>query len=134
VREITDDEAGLVRTQIVQAFEHRLAIVERTEGIDHHDDVKRAGQGSQECRVLDVADEKRETGMDLARLADHAGAEIHAHAIRWFESGKHVAGAATEFEDAGSLRDKEFQVEQVLTVEKGAACEPPAALGRARVG
>ncbi len=134
VREVADHEARLARAQVVQVREHRLAIVERAERVDHHDDVERAGQGSHESAVLDVADQKREIGMSLARLRDHAGAEVHADAERRFERGEEVAGAASELEHAGAFGDEELQVEQILVVEEGGAREPFPALGRARVG
>ena len=72
--------------------------------------------------------------MRLARLVDHAGAEIDAHAERRLERSEQVAGAATELEHARAFGDEEFQIEQVLIVEEGGAREPLAALGRARVG
>ena len=119
---------------MMQACEHRLAIVERAQRIDHHDGVERPGQGPQELRILDVADEKGEIGMRLARLADHAGAEIDAHAERRLERGEQVAGAASKLEHAGAFGNEEFQIEQVFMVEEGAAREPLPARGRARVG
>src|SRR5262249_35607854 len=118
----------------VQACEDRLAIVERAESLDHDDGVEWPGQGPQELRIFDVADEKGEIGMRLARLADHAGAEIHAHPERRLERGEHVAGTASELEHAGAFGNEEFQIEQVLMVEEGAAGEPLPARGRARVG
>ena len=77
---------------------------------------------------------EREIGMRLARLRDHAFAEIDADAKRRLERGQQVAGAAAELEDARAFRNEELQIEQVLVVKEGAAREPLAALGRARVG
>ena len=134
VREVADHEAGLARAQIVQVREHGLAIVERAQRVDHHDDVERPRQRPHESAVLDVADQKREIGMRLARLRDHAGAEVHADAERRFERGKEIAGAASELEHAGAFGDKKLQIEQILMVEEGGAREPFPALGRARVG
>ncbi len=56
MREMADDEPRLARAQGVQALEHGLAIVERAERVDHHDDVEWSGQRSDEGGVLDVAD------------------------------------------------------------------------------
>src|SRR5262249_22264892 len=111
-----------------------LVIVERTEGVDHDDDVKRSAQGSHENGILDVADQEREIGISLARLADHARAEIHAHPERRLERGEEVAGATSELEHAGAFGDEELQIAQILLVEEGGAREPFPALGRARVG
>src|SRR5262245_34207818 len=72
--------------------------------------------------------------MRLARLRDHAGAEIHADAERRFERGEEVAGAAAELEHAGAFGDEELQIAQILLMEEGGAREPCPALGRARVG
>src|SRR5262249_57020930 len=113
--------ASLARAQIVQAGERRLAIVERAERVDHHDDVERAGQGANESGVLDIADQKRETGMRLARLRDHAGAEIHADAERRFERGEEVASAASELKHARAFGDEELEITQILLVEEGGA-------------
>ena len=119
---------------VVQVLEHGLAVVERAKRVHHHDDVEGSRQGADEGGVLDVADEERETGMGLARLRNHAGAEIHSDAERWLERGQQVAGAAPELEHAGAFRNQELEIEQILVVEEGAAREPRAALGRARVG
>src|SRR5262249_37506035 len=118
----------------VQACEDRLAIVERAESLDHDDGVEWPGQGPQELRIFDVADEKGEIGMRLARLADHAGAEIHAYAERRLERGEHVAGAASELEHASAFGNEKFQIEQVLMVEEGAARQQVPPRGRACVG
>ena len=134
MRDIADHDTGLARAQIVQAREHGLAIVERTQRIDHHDGVEWSRQGPQELGILDVADEKGEIGVRLARLADHAGAEIDAHSERRLERGEHVAGAASKLEHASAFRNEKFHVEQILMVEEGAAREPLPARGRARVG
>ncbi len=48
--------------------------------------------------------QEREIGMGLARLRDHALAEIHPDAERGLERGEQVAGAASELEHAGALR------------------------------
>src|SRR5262249_48581403 len=122
------------RAQMMEACEHRLAIVERAQRIDHDNGVEWPGQGPQELRILDVADEKGEIGMRLARLADHAGAEIDAYPERGLERGEHVAGAASELEHASAFGNEKFQIEQVLMVEEGTAREPLPARGRARVG
>src|SRR5262245_42848221 len=102
--------------------------------VDHYNDIEGPGQGSQEVRILDVTDEKREIGMRLARLFDHGGAEIDAHAERGFEGGEEIARAASELEPAGAFGNEEFEVEKVLVVKECAALEPFSALGRARVG
>src|SRR5262245_64126086 len=88
MREVADDEPGLARAQSMQVLEHGLAIVERAQGVDHHDGVERSRQGADEIGILDVADEERETGMSLARLRDHGGAEIHADAERRLKDRK----------------------------------------------
>src|SRR5262249_14009790 len=93
-----------------------------------------ARQGANESGVLDIADQKRETGMRLARLRDHAGAEIHADAERRFERGEEVASAASELKHARAFADEELEITQILLVEEGGAREPFPALGRARVG
>ena len=134
MREVADHDAGLARAQIVQVREHRLAIVERAERVDHHDDVERAGQGANERGVLDVANQECEIGMRLACLRDHAGAEIHADAERRFERGEEVAGAAPELEHTRAFGNEELEIAQILLVEEGGAREPVPALGRARVG
>jgi len=72
--------------------------------------------------------------MRLARLVDHAGAEIHTDAERGLERGKEIAGATSELEHARAFRDEKLQIEEVLVVEEGAARKPAAAGGRARVG
>src|SRR5262249_2787284 len=72
--------------------------------------------------------------MRLARLRDHAGAEIHPDAERRFERGEEVAGAASEFEHASAFGDEELEIAQILLMEEGGAREPFPALGRARVG
>src|SRR5262249_57010425 len=72
--------------------------------------------------------------MRLARLRDHAGAEIHADAERRFERGEKVAGAASELEHPGAFGNEELEIAQILLVEEGGAREPFPALGRARVG
>src|SRR5262249_3093175 len=82
----------------------------------------------------DIADQKREIGMRLARLRDHAGAEIHADAERRFERGEEVAGAASELEHAGAFGDEELEIAQILLMEEGGPREPFPAVGRARVG
>src|SRR5262245_48230090 len=72
--------------------------------------------------------------MRLARLRDHAGAEIHADAERRFERGEEVAGAASELEHAGAFWNEELEIAQILLMEEGGAREPFPALGRAPVG
>ena len=134
MREMADDEPRLARAQRVQRLEHALTVVERAERVDHHDDVERSRQRANERRILDVADQKREIGMSLARLLDHALAEIHADAERRRERGQEIAGAASELEHAGARGDQELEVEQILVVEKCRAGEPCRALGRAGVG
>src|SRR5262249_60839714 len=102
--------ASLARGQIMQVGEHRLAIVERAQRVDDHDDVERARQGANESGVLDIADQKRETGMRLARLRDHAGAEIHADAERRFERGEEGASAASELKHARAFPEAELEM------------------------
>ena len=134
VREIADDQPGLGHAQGVQALQHGLAVVERAERVDHHDDVERAGQGAHERRVLDVADQEREIGMRGARLRDHARAEIRPDAERRFERGEQVAAAAAELEHAGTGGNQKLEVAQILFVEEGRALQPLSALRRAGVG
>src|SRR5262249_26591458 len=102
--------------------------------VDHHNDVEGPRQGSQEVRIFDVADEKREIGMRLARLFDHGGAEIRAYAERRFERGEEIAGAASELEHPRAFGNEEFEIERVLGVKEGAGMEPFSALGGAGVG
>ena len=124
MREIADDEPGLARAQAVQVLEHRLAVVERAEGVDHHDEVEWSGQRPDESGVLDVADEKRQIGMGLARLRDHALAEIHADAERRLERGEQIAGAASELEHAGAVGNQKLEIAQILMVEERGALQP----------
>src|SRR5262249_41176826 len=77
---------------------------------------------------------KREIGMRLARLRDHAGTELHADPERWFERGEQVADAASEVERAGALGEEDREMAQTPRGEEGGAREPFPALGRARVG
>src|SRR5262249_25915579 len=108
--------------------------VERAERVDHYNDVEGPRQGSQEVRIFDVADEKREIRMRLARRIDHGGAEIYAHAERRSERGEEIACAASELEHPGAFGNEEFEVGRALVVKEWAAREPFSALGRARVG
>ena len=94
------------------------------------------GPGSERMKAASSMSptQKRQIGMGLARLRDHSCAEIHANAERRLERGQQVAGAAAELEHAGAFRNQKLEIEQILAVEEGAAREPRAALGRARVG
>jgi hypothetical protein len=134
VREVADDEACVARTQVTQVLEHRLAVVERTERVHHHDEVERPGQRADERGVLDVTDQEREIGMGLARLRDHSRAEIYTHPERRLECGQQVAGAASELEHACAFGNEELEIEQILIVKERAAREPFATRGRAGVG
>src|SRR5262245_36634246 len=134
MREVADDEPGLTRAQSVQVLEHGLAIVQRAEGVDHYDGIERSRQGADEIGILDVADEERKTGVSLARLFDHAGAEIHADAERRLERGHETAGAAAELEHASAGGNQKLEVAQVLVVEERGMLQPIPAFGRAGVG
>src|SRR5258708_7757389 len=114
--------------------EHALAVVERAESDRHQDGIEWSGQFSDEGAILDIAEQKREIGMGLARLGNHALAEIDTHSVRRLESSKQFPGAASELQHSGTVPDQELEIEKVLGVKEGGAGKPFAAARCARIG
>ena len=55
MREMTDNEPRLARTETMQVIKHALAIVERAERVNNHDIIERAGQGFNKAGCFNVA-------------------------------------------------------------------------------
>src|SRR6266446_6295347 len=72
--------------------------------------------------------------MRLARLLDHALAEIHTDAERRLERGEQIACAASKLQHPRTLPDLELQVAEILIMKKCVARAPLSLLWRARVG
>src|ERR1700676_4173258 len=119
-----DDETRLPRAQWMQILECGLAVVERAQGIDRHDDVERAGQRLHESFVFDVAGAEREFRIGSPRLGDHLLAEIDSDAERRRKRRNQVTGATAELEHARALWNQKLQIAEVFFMKERRPLKP----------
>ena len=104
--EVRDHHPRLRRAHAAQALEGGLDVVEIADdvGEDHH------VEAAVEVEFLHVGDVELVLRELRARLVDHAGTDVDAHALRGLERVEQFAGAAADQEDRGTLGHVELKI------------------------